>query len=138
MFKKSLLLLLVFMSFLLCACSEPNPYSLSLAADGGDSKTCIFYDDERMVFEVGGIMMAEIDGESLMLETALNDGKITLSDILTSAQTDVDNEDITATTYPDGSVEYHYSSFNLISLNDQGIRDIYFIPTDLSYYSIVS
>lgn len=138
MLKRVLTFVLLLGVLLFNACSSANQYNLSLVADGSDSKDYIYYDDERVVYVVGGIMMIELDGESLMLESALNEGKITVADILSSAQTDADNEDIGVTAYPDGSMEYAYDGFNLIVLNTAGVRDVYFVPSSVDYYSIVN
>lgn len=120
---------------LLCGCSGGNEYGLTFVEGERDSTNYIYYDDDSVVYVVGGMMMAEIDGEAVALETALNDGKITLAEILASAKTDAENEDITVVTYDDGSVEYTYDNFRLVILNSAD-RFIYFLPMELNYYSV--
>ena len=40
--------------------------------------------------------------------------------------------------YPDGSEEYHYEDFTLVSLNTHlGNRDIYFVPSGMGYYDVI-
>lgn len=137
MLKRSLLALLAVTCLLFCACSGSNEYKLKLAEDGKDNKDCIYYDDTRMVYVVGGIMMMEIDKESVMLETALYDGDVTITQILESAQKDADNGKIESTSYPDGSIEYHYENFNLVSLVHYGVFDVYFVPSSMGYNEVV-
>lgn len=137
MFKKALALMLVVACFALTACSTANKYNLTLVTDGSDTKDYIYYDDERVVYVLGGLMMTEIEGESIMLESAITEGKVSIDDIINSAKEDADNDDILSTTYPDGSLEYSYESFNLVVLNNMGKRDIYFLPKELNYYSII-
>lgn len=140
MYKRILSFFLVSACVLvLCACTSPNKYGLSLAADGSNTIDYIYYEDEFAVYVVGGIMTVEINGESKLLELAITDGNITVSDILASAEEDHENEDITKNAYPDGSVEYSYENFKLVRLNTyDGRRDIYFLPTTMSYYDIAN
>lgn len=134
--KKILVTALLAFCILLSACSKPNDFGLSLAVDGNEKLEIIFTDEERMVFVFGGIMTAELDGESKMLDVLLYDGTITVNDILSTADTDAEDGDIETTEYPDGSIEYHYNGFDLVHLKKNGIRDVYFIPSDMSYYDI--
>lgn len=136
MTKRILILSVLTLCLLLSACSKPNDYGLSLAVDGNEKLEIIYTDAERMVFVFGGIMTAELDGETKMLNTALNDGLLTVDGILSTAKTDADDGDIKIDEYPDGSVEYHYNSFNLVYRNNNGVRDVYFLPTNMSYYDI--
>ncbi len=139
MAKKLLILLSVLMIFSLCACSDGNEYGLSFAADKS-GRSIIFFDElERAVIVEGGIMTIEIDGDTILLEEALNDGKVILEDILSSAKEDASNGDMETTEYPDGSIEYHYESFDMVVLNTyNGKRDICFIPKELSYYDMIN
>ena len=138
MFKKAFLVILAFACLMLAACSTVNQYNISLIADGSGNKDYIYYDDERVVYTVGGIVVTEVEGESILLEAALADGKLVLSDILASAQADADNGGVETETYPDGSVEYYYDSYTLIVLNVNGMHDVYFVPSDMNYYSIIN
>ena len=131
-----------FVAILLCvltlvSCASANQYGLAYTSDGSDKIEYIFYTDEQVVYVIGGMMMCEINGGSKMLEMALNEGDITIDDIITSAEADLDNKDIEATEYPDGSKEYHYDGFNIVKLNTYlGSRDIYFVPSGMSYYDV--
>ncbi len=141
MFKKAIIFISLAVCLLLSACSRTsaNDLNLSLAEDGKGEKNYIYYDDERIVYVVGGIMMAEIDETPIMLDTALYDGKITLAQIISTAETDVNDEDIEMTEYPDGSKEYHYDTFDLVVLNTADAnRDIYFVPKSMSYYDCIN
>lgn len=141
MFKKSLVFIFLAVCLLLSACSKntANDLNLSLVEDGKGEKNYIYYDDERIVYVVGGIMMAEIEESPIMLDTALFDGKITLAQIISTAKADADDEDIQITEYPDGSIEYHYDTFDLVVLNTADAnRDIYFVPKSMSYYDCIN
>lgn len=139
MLKRFVLMALAVVCLVFSACSSANDHNLKLVADGKDSKDYIYFDDQRVVYVVGGIMMTETaDGESVMLETALYDGTVSLDEILASAKEDADDGDVEMSEYPDGSVEYYYDTFTLISLNKDGIRDVYFVPSDVNYYSVTN
>lgn len=139
MLKKIFLSALAVIFLVFSACSSSNEYNLKLVPDGKDSKDYIYYDDDRVVYVVGGIMMTEDDkGESVMLETALYEGTVSIDDIIDSAKADADDGDVEMTQYPDGSAEYYYETFTLICLNTEGIRDVYFVPTDVNYYSVIN
>lgn len=133
----------IFVAILLCAltlvsCYSPNQFGLAYTSDGSDNVEYIYYTDEQVVYVIGGMMMCEINGESKMLEMALNDGDITIDDILTAAETDLENKEIDHTDYTDGSREYHYDGFDIIKLNTHlGNHDIYFVPPSMSYYDVV-
>ncbi len=139
MVKKLLVLLSILIMLSLCACSDTNKYGLSFAADKS-GRSIIFFDElERAVIVEGGIMTVEIDGDTFLLESALNDGKVVLEDILSSAKEDAANGDMETTEYPDGSIEYHYETFDMVVLNTyNGKRDICFIPKELSYYDMIN
>lgn len=138
MLKKLIFLVLAVSMLFLVSCSSANEYGLSYSSDGSDKVEYIYYNDDRVVYVVGGIMTAEIDGSAKMLELALHDGNITIDDILGAAEEDVTDGDIEATDYPDGSREYHYGSFDIIKLNTHlGCRDVYFVPSGMSYYDVV-
>ncbi len=138
--KRLILLVAVTLSLclLLCGCTKWNVYNLSFVLDNSDSTYYIYFDEDKVVYTVGGMMMTEIDGESLTLESALTEGKITISQILASASEDAENEKIQSQTQIDGSVEYTYSDFRLVVLNSATDRNIYFIPLDMNYYSLVN
>ena len=132
----SILLVLV---LVLTACSSANVYQLTYNSDGGSAVEYIYYTDTQVVYVVGGMMMCEIDGSSKMLEMAFKDGDITIDDVINSAESDVKNKKIEYTEYPDGSREYHYDGFDLIKLNTyEGSRDIYFVPSSMSYYDVTN
>ena len=139
MLKKILLTALVLICLMFSSCSKANEYNLKLIPDGKDSKDYIYYDDERIVYVIGGIMMTEDDnGESVMLETALYEGTVSIDDIINSAKEDAEDGDIEMAQYPDGSVEYYYDTFTLICLNIEGTRDVYFVPVGVNYNSVTN
>ncbi len=140
MLKKTLCLILCVLCLVsLTSCSKPNRFGLSLATDGSDKMDYIYYEDEFAVYVVGGIMTAEVDGSAKLLDLALSDGDIKVSDILSVAEADVENEDIERVGYPDGSVEYKYENFTLVRLNTyDGKRDVYFVPTSMGYYDVAN
>ena len=137
MLKKTLALTVLLACLLLCACAEANEYKLSLVPDGQGQMDYIYFDEDRTIYTVGGIVMAELDGQSIALESALNEGKLSVSDLLASAKKDVDGNKMDYTTYPDGSVEYVYSDFRLVVLNTATDNSIYFIPLYMNYYSVL-
>lgn len=138
MFKKLLFLAIALNMLFLVACSDANEYGLSYSSDGSDKVDYIYYNDDRVVYVVGGIMTVETDGSAKMLELALYDGNITIDDILDAAEEDASDGDIEVTDYPDGSREYHYGNFDIIKLNTHlGCRDVYFVPSGMSYYDVV-
>jgi len=139
MFKKTIVILLVAFSLFLCSCSGANDYGLSFTADDSGRSIIYFDEMERAIIVEGGIMTVEIDGETELLEVALTDGDILMADILAIAREDVEDGDIELTEYPDGSLEYHYDTFDLVVLNTyNGKRDICFIPKELSYYDMIN
>lgn len=135
---------IAFISILLCvlmlvSCSSGNKYGLAYTSDGTERIEYIYYTDEQVVYVVGGMMMAEINGDSKMLEMAFNDGDLTISDLIASAEADVEAKKIEVTEFPDGSREYHYDGFDLIKLNTyEGNRDIYFTPSSMGYYDVTN
>ena len=136
--NRTILCLSLILCVLLVSCAGSNEYKLSYTSEGDGDIEYIYYDELRIVYVVGGIMMAEIDGEPKMLEMALNEGDITVSDILASAKKDAENKKLGFNTYPDGSEEYHYEGFTLVSLNTHlGNRDIYFVPSGMGYYDVI-
>jgi len=138
MSKRTAFVVILLCALMLVSCSSANEYSLSYTPDGSDTVEYIYYTDEQVVYVIGGMMMCEIDGESKMLEMALKDGDVTIDDIITSAETDLENKEIDHTDYTDGSREYHYDGFDLIKLNTHlGNHDIYFVPSSMSYYDVV-
>lgn len=124
---------------LLCACTKANDYSLSFAADGGDKLEYIHvFGDEQIVYTVGGTVTVGEDDQAKPLELALADGDVTMEEILASVREDGDDGDVEAVTYPDGSVEYRFSTFTLVCLNTHtGVHDVYFVPTGMGYYDVV-
>lgn len=121
----------------LSACSGPNRYGLSFTPDGSNEIVFLCNDGATDVYTVGGIMLAEIDGSPVMLDTALNDGKLTVAEIMDAANDDTENERIEATGYTDGSIELRYETFNLIKLAlGSGDYAIYFTPSDMNYYDL--
>ncbi len=137
--KRLLALVLAVLSLCLCSCSKANEYGLSFAADDSGRSMIYFDDMGRAVIVEGGIMTINLSGETVLLEKALTDGDVLVSDILESARQDAEDEDIEMTEYPDGSLEYHYETFDLVVLNTfNGKRDICFIPTNLSYYDMIN
>ncbi len=138
MSKRTAFVLILLCALMLVSCSSANEYGLAYTSDGSDTVEYIYYTDEQVVYVIGGMMMCEIDGESKMLEMALKDGDVTIDDIITSAETDLENKEIDHTDYTDGSREYHYDGFDLIKLNTHlGNHDIYFVPSSMSYYDVV-
>ncbi len=139
MFKKLSVFLCVFLAFAFCSCSGANDYGLSFTADDRGRSIIYFDENERAVIVEGGIMTVTVDGETILLEQALVDGDVLMSEILAVAREDAEEEDIEITEYPDGSVEYHYETFDLVVLNTySGKRDICFIPKELSYYDMIN
>lgn len=135
-----LVLSVVFCLFLLCSCGSANDYGLSFAPDGKDSLQYIHvFGEEQVVYTVGGVMSAEINGEAKLLELALNDGDISMKEILDSAAADASDGDVEFKEYPDGSVEYRYETFTLVKLNlHTGTRDVYFVPDGMGYYDVIN
>lgn len=130
---------LLLICFLLSACSEVNEYGLVYNSDGGTDIDYIYYDDVRVVYVVGGLMMVDIDGEAKMLEMALNEGDVTVDNILASAEENAADGDLKYTEYPDGSREYYYEGFTLVALNTHlSNRDVYFVPTGMGYYDVTN
>lgn len=133
----SVFALVLCLCMLLCSCAKGNKYDLSYVSDGSNSQYYIHFNDDREVYVVGGRMTCEIEEESYDLESALTEGKIALGDILASAAEDAEKDRISSQTYNDGSVEYGYDGFRLVVLNSPTDNDIYFLPTDMNYYSLV-
>lgn len=139
MLKRVFVFFVLICSLLLAACSQPNKYGLSFTSGSEASVEYIFYNDERVVYVVGGIMTIGEGEKSELLEIVLNRGEISVDDILEAAKEDADNGDIEYDSYPDGSVEYHYDGFDLIKLNTHlGNRDVYFVPSNMSYYDVTN
>ncbi len=139
MLKRFLLCTLVLgFCLTLCACgSKVNPYKLNYTAGDGERVDYIYYEETFTVYVVGGMMTAEPEGKAVMLELALNEGRITVDRILEAAEADAANEKITKTEYPDGSVQYDYEGFTLVRLHTYtGQRDIYFLPSGRGYYDV--
>ncbi len=138
MLKKVLCICLVVACLIpFVACASVNEYELTFNFDENGKKEYIYYTDECVVYVISGLMMCTVDGKAKMLEMALHDGEITVDALIESAKTDAGNEDIAFTEYPDGSVEYHYNGFNLVHMNAlTGSKDIYFLPSSMSYYDI--
>ncbi len=114
-----------------------NEYGLQFTLGDGEKLDYIYYNENFVVYIVGGMMMSEVDGTPKMLELALHDGDFTVEEIFASAEADVGDEEIARTDYPDGSVMYSYPSFNLVRLNTfSGNRDVYFVPKSMDYYSV--
>ncbi|MBR6562611.1 MAG: hypothetical protein IKK70_01580 [Clostridia bacterium] len=140
--KRIVILLCVAVMLLLSGCSKMNEYGLAFTADGSSTIDLIYANDDylvdgRAVYVIGGMMMVKLDGNPKMLEMALTEGDISIDDILSAAEKDAENEDITTTDYPDGSREYHYDGFDIIKMNTHlGNKDVYFVPSEMSYYDI--
>ena len=119
------------------ACSGKNEFTLSFTPDGDDKVEYIYYNEERVVYVVGGLMMIKIGEESQMLEMALASGDIEIDEILESAKTDYENGDLDGFIYPDGSREYRFDGFNLIVLNTH-LRnvDVYFTPSSMGFFDV--
>lgn len=131
--------LFVFSVITLVSCTSANDYGLAYNPDSSSKMEYIYYDDERVVYVVGGLMMVDIDGTAKMLEMALDAGEITIGEIIAAADSDADDGDIEVTDYPDGSREYHYGNFDMIVLNTHlGVRDVYFCPASMSYYDVTN
>lgn len=124
--------------FSFCACTKANDLNLSLTEDGSESLDIIhIFGEERFVYVSGGIMMIEIDKTPKTLELAFYDGDVSVSDILSTAEQDVEDGDIKMEEYPDGSVEYYYDGFTLVCLNTvKGDQNIYFVPSAKGYYDV--
>lgn len=140
MLKKITLCALVLVLCLsVSACGEKaNKYKLSYSSDGSGKIDYIYFEDDFAVYVIGGLMTAELDEKSVLLEQALTEGALTVSDILDSAEKDASNDKLEKVTYPDGSVQYNYEGFVLVRLNTYtGLRDIYFLPAGMGYYEIV-
>lgn len=133
----SVFALVICASLLLCGCAKGNKYALSYVSDNSNSQYYIHFNDDREVYVVGGRMTCEINGEAYDLESALTEGMIALGDILASASDDAERDVIESQTYNDGSVEYTYDGFRLVVLNAPTDNDIYFLPADMNYYSLV-
>lgn len=139
MSKKIAVISILLSVLMLVSCSGGNKYGLAYTSDGTDRIEYIYYTDEQVVYVVGGMMMAEINGSSKMLEMAFNDGDLTISDIIAAAEADVEAKKIEVTEFPDGSREYHYDGFDIIKLNTyEGNRDIYFTPSSMGYYDVTN
>lgn len=137
--RKSIAVIVLLFCLLLCGCAGSNEYGLTYTADGDSDIEYIYYDDIRVVYVVGGLMMAEVEGSPKMLEMALKEGDISVSDILASAEKDAENKKLQSKTYPDGSVEYYYETFTLVSLNTHlGNHDVYFVPAGMGYYDVTN
>ncbi len=137
--RKLIISFLLLLCLLLSACASANEYGLAYTSDGSSKIEYIYYDDERVVYVVGGLMMINIEESAKMLEMALKEGDIAVSDILASAEKDAENKKLESKSYPDGSVEYYYDGFTLVSLNTHlGNRDIYFVPSGMGYYDVTN
>ena len=133
----TVLVIALCVSLCLCGCSKANKLNLSYVSDGSDSLDYTYFDEDRVIYTVGGIMMTEIQEESLTLESALTEGKTTIAELLQFAAEDAEKEEIQSQTYIDGSVEYTYDDFRMVVLNTATDRNIYFIPLTMNYYSLV-
>ena len=138
MIKKTIAFALILaMALPFAACSSANEYGLSFTPDGSDKINYIFYNEERVVYVVGGLMMATVNDQPKMLEMALDSGDISIEAVIESAKEDYENGDIEGTIYPDGSCEYHFDGFNMIVLNTH-LRniDVYFTPSSMGYFDV--
>ncbi len=131
--------LLVVCLFLLCSCAKANDYGLKFASDGSDKLQYIHvFGEEQIVYTVGGVVTVEINGEPKLLDLALNDGDLAMTDVLDSVAEDAADGDVEFEEYPDGSVEYRYDTFTLVRLNlHTGVRDVYFVPNGMGYYDVI-
>lgn len=140
MVKRLIALALVLtMALALTACSSANEYGLSYTSDGSDKIDYIYYNDERVVYVVGGMMMIKLGDEPKMLQMALDGGDVSINALIESAQADYEDGDIEAVIYPDGSCEYCYDGFKMIVLNTH-LRniDVYFTPSSMGYFDIIN
>ncbi|MBR5859413.1 MAG: hypothetical protein IKZ05_05765, partial [Clostridia bacterium] len=60
--RKSIAVIVLLFCLLLCGCAGSNEYELTYTADGDSDIEYIYYDDIRVVYVVGGLMMAEVEG----------------------------------------------------------------------------
>ena len=138
MLKKTLAILLAILSLFLVSCSKPNDYGLSMAENQSERRI-IGFEEDRMIYAVGGIMTMNQNGESKLLEFALNDGSITIGDIISVAEQDAADGDIEKIEQHDGSAEYKYDTFTLVVLNTTlGKRDVYFVPKNMGYLNVIN
>lgn len=123
----------------LFACGEQaNKYKLSYSQGGSEKIDYIYFEEEFAVYVVGGIMTVELDEKTILLEQALTENRLTIADILASAEKDASNDKLEKVEYPDGSVQYNYGGFTMVKLNTYtGLRDVYFMPAGKGYYDIV-
>ncbi|MBQ3229959.1 MAG: hypothetical protein IJO64_04745 [Clostridia bacterium] len=139
MLKKALLCILALLFCLsFASCAKSNVYNLSYSSDGSEKIDYIYFEDDFAVYVIGGLMTAEIENEPMLLEQALTEGNISVSELLASAEEDASNNKLERVSYPDGSVQYNYEGFVMLRLNTYtGLRDIYFLPVGMGYYDIV-
>jgi len=131
MHKRFTLLLIALL--LLTSCASPNPYELTFTPDGSEELSLIYSDGNYEVYSMGGLMMCTFDGEPMMLEMALHESKISLYDILESAEKDTEREDMIAVGNTNGGLEYRYETFNMIIPEAQEEKNrVYFVPTHIT------
>ncbi len=134
---KKLFVLLSLVALLLCGCSSPNDYGMVFTSDGSYKLDYInVVEEEYVLYTVGGMVTVDINGEKLMLEAAIIEGKITVDELMESIRTDASDGDVKYTEYPDGSVEYRYSGITVVDKNFSGLREIYFGDDSLTYYAV--
>ena len=121
----------------LASCGKSNEYSLVYIPDGTDGIYYIYYNEERVVYVIGGVVSAEIDSEIITLDKALADEKLTVDAIIASAEKDEESGKLEVLYSTDsGTKEFIYPTFNLIVLDDKGCMDVYFAPKDIHSYDL--
>ena len=79
------------------------------------------------VYVYGGSVNIRIDGKDYSLKEALLEGKITMEEIISKANKDLNEKNITGDMYKDGgSMIYQYSNYTIIKCHTlDGNRDVY-------------
>lgn len=89
-------------------------------------------DYDYNVYSINGKVSILINGEKKLLKDALNNGEITMEEIIDKAEDDEKNKKIVSDTYLDGgSKRYEYSDYVIIKCNTlSGNKDVYIGNTD--------
>lgn len=136
---KKVLPLFIIALILLCGCgnSVANDYNLVFTAGDSDRIDYInVVEEEFVLYAVDGVVTVTIDGETLMLESAIVEGKLTVAELLESIRNDASGGDVKYVEYANGSVEYRYDDFTVVDFNYSGFHEIYFGTTELTYYTV--
>jgi len=124
---------------LLCGCGSTVANDYKMVFTTGDSGKLDYInvvDSEFVLYSVDGVVTVTVDGEVLMLESAIVEGKLSVAELMESIRSDASDGDVEYIEYPNGSVEYRYDEITVVDFNYNGFHEIYFGNTQLTYYTV--